>query len=70
MIEAIARKSTTGEIFINLARTHLRRNEWGRARIALEEGLSKGCLNNLDEAKEMQKDIYIRLGVKLGSSMC
>jgi len=40
---------------------HLARHEWGLARMALEDGLSKGGLNDLIEAEELLRDICRRL---------
>ena len=61
MIEIVARKAATGEVCINKARMHLARHEWGLARMALEDGLSKGGLNDLFEAEELLRDICRRL---------
>ena len=61
MIDIIARKAATGEVCINKARMHLERHEWGLARMALEDGLSKGGLDDLFEAKKLLQDICRRL---------
>jgi len=61
MIEIVARKALTGEVCINKARMHLARHEWGLARMALEDGLSKGGLHDDFEAAELLRDICRRL---------
>lgn len=61
MIDIIARKAATGEVCINKARMHLERHEWGLARMALEDGLSKGGLDDLFEAEKLLQDICRRL---------
>ncbi|MCB1847254.1 MAG: hypothetical protein KDI04_07650 [Halieaceae bacterium] len=61
MIEIVARKAATGEVSINKARMHLARHEWGLARMALEDGLSKGGLIDHFEAEELLQDICNRL---------
>lgn len=40
---------------------HLARHEWGLARMALEDGLSKGGLIDHFEAEELLQDICNRL---------
>ena len=40
---------------------HLARHEWGLARMALEDGLSKGGLNDHFEAEKLLQDICRRL---------
>lgn len=64
MIEIVARKAATGEVCINKARIHLARHEWGLARMALEDGLSKGGLDDRFEAEELLRDICRRLHSK------
>ena len=61
MIDIVARKAATGEVCINKARMHLARHEWGLARMALEDGLSKGGLIDHFEAEELLQDICNRL---------
>ncbi len=61
MIELVARKAATGEVCINQARIYLERHEWGLARMALEDGLSKGGLHDHFEAEELLRDICRRL---------
>lgn len=61
MIDIVARKAASGEVCINKARIHLARHEWGLARMALEDGLSKGGLYDRFEAEELLRDICRRL---------
>lgn len=57
MIDLIAKKSSCGEIFINKARQHLARHEWGLARISIEQGLSKGGLDDWGEGQRLLDEI-------------
>ena len=61
VIDMLARKSQSGQLCINKARMHLARHEWGLARIALEDGLSKGGLHDHTEVEELLRDILGRL---------
>ena len=63
MIELLARKSASGDLFINLAKHHLQEHEWGLARMAILEGLSRGKLSDLDQALAMLEDICLRLSI-------
>ena len=65
VIDIVARKAATGEVCINKARMHLARHEWGLARMALEDGLSKGGLNDHFEAEKLLQDISRRLHPRL-----
>ena len=61
MIELLARKSRSGDVSINKAKQHLARHEWGLARLALEEGMSKGGLHDQREVDRLLEDIRHRL---------
>ena len=61
MIELVARKASTGQVDINRARMYLERHEWGLARMALEDGLSKGGLHDIGEVEDLLRDIHSRL---------
>ena len=50
MIELLAEKSATGDLFINLAKLPLDDHEWGKARMAIQEGLAKGRLSDQEHA--------------------
>jgi hypothetical protein len=61
VIDMLARKAATGEVCVNKARMHLARHEWGLARMALEDGLNKGGLDDHLEAERLLQDICRRL---------
>jgi hypothetical protein len=61
MIELLAKKSCSGEISINKAKQHLTRHEWGLARMALEQGLNKGGLDDQREVETLLEEIRERL---------
>ena len=61
MIDLVARKSSAGEVYINKARRHLVRHEWGLAMMALERGLDKGGLADRRESERLLEDVRRRL---------
>ncbi len=61
MLELISRKSSTGDISVNLAEHYLARQEWGRARMALLRGLEKGGLTRPARAHELMLAIETQL---------
>lgn len=61
MIDLVARKSSGGEVYINKARQHLTRHEWGLAMMALQQGLDKGGLQDRCEGERMLEDVRRRL---------
>ncbi len=61
MIDLVARKSLGGEVYINKARQHLVRHEWGLAMKALERGLDKGGLEDRREGERMLEEVRRRL---------
>jgi hypothetical protein len=63
MIEMLAKKCRSGDLWIHAARRHLEKQEWGMARIALEHGLEKGELSDIDHAIALMVDIRERLGL-------
>ncbi len=63
MIELLSRRCHSGDLCINLARRHLGNNEWGLARMALEEGMARGRLSEPDTARELMKEICQRLNI-------
>lgn len=65
MLEMMARKSFHGDLYLSLAEQHLSRNEWGLARIALEQALRKGSLIRPDRAERLREEIGDRLGTAL-----
>ncbi|MCB1696090.1 MAG: hypothetical protein H6987_03515 [Pseudomonadales bacterium] len=63
MIDLLSRNARSGDIYINIALLHLENQEWGRARMALENGISKGRLSEPDKASALLQDTYRRLGI-------
>ena len=58
MIDLLARKSLGGDIYINKAKLHLAKHEWGLARLAIEQALAKGGLDERHEAETLLKDVH------------
>jgi hypothetical protein len=63
MIDLLSKKSTSGDLCINLAKQHLGMHEWGRAKMAIDEGLSKGHLSEPEKAFMLFEEICHRLGL-------
>jgi len=66
MLDLLCRKSSSGDLEVNLARRHLATHEWGRARMALERGLAKGRLSEPERARILLQEVCDRLGVRGG----
>ena len=66
MIEILSRRSRSGDLCINLARRYLMANEWGMARLAVQEGLARGRLSEPDQASALMEEICRRLGIQPG----
>ena len=66
MLDLLCRKSTCGDLEVNLARRHLACHEWGRARLALERGLAKGQLSEPEQAQMLLQEVRDRLGFSGG----
>lgn len=64
MLDLLCRRSTCGDLEVNLARYHLACHEWGRARLALERGLAKGRLSEPEQARMLLQEVWDRLGVR------
>jgi Tfp pilus assembly protein PilF len=64
MIDLLAKKTASGNLHINLALQYLRKHEWGLARKALEEGMSKGQLAEPEQADKLFREIHERLFLK------
>ena len=69
MLDLLCRKSSSGDLEVNLARHHLACHEWGRARIALERGLAKGRLSDPEQARMLMRDVCNRLGVRYSKKL-
>ena len=68
MLHLLAKKSTTGEVSVNLAEHYLANHEWGLAKQAIEEALSKGNILDADYALRLLGDVCHRMGVSVGSA--
>jgi hypothetical protein len=62
MIETLASKSATGDLYLTVAKRHLSRHEWGLARQAVERALAKGKLANAREAQYLMQRVTSILG--------
>jgi hypothetical protein len=49
---------------VSLAQAHLRKHEWGLAKLAIEKALSKGKLNNPTEAQQVLLTVYKSMSLK------
>ena len=58
MIDLLAQKALGGAIYINKAKLHLAKHEWGLARLAIEEAMAKGGLDERHEAEALRKDVH------------
>lgn len=63
MIEELAKKVHSGDVFVGLAALHLSNNEWGRAKTAIDQALRKGGLSDQNRAISLLEDINGRLGI-------
>jgi len=63
MIEEIARKAHSGDVFVSLAALHLSNNEWGRAKTAIDHAVRKGRLSDRNRAFSLLKEINDKLGI-------
>jgi len=61
MLEVLAKKCRSGDLSIALAERHVSNHEWGLARIAVEQALTKGHLANPGHANQLLKDILRRI---------
>ncbi len=64
MLDLLCRKSSSGDLDVNLARHHLASHEWGRARMTLERALAKGRLSEPEQARILLQEVRDRLGVR------
>jgi hypothetical protein len=63
MLDLLSGKSSSGDLYVNLAVRHLEGHEWGQAKMAIEKGLSKGRLTEPDKAVRLLQDVCYRMGV-------
>jgi hypothetical protein len=64
MLDLLCRKSSSGDLDVNLARRHLANHEWGRARMTLERALDKGRLSEPETVSTLLQEVCDRLGVR------
>ena len=62
--QLVAEKSSSGDLYINLAENYFSGHEWGLALQALKRGLEKGRLSDPDLALRLQQQIGHSLGLK------
>lgn len=63
MIELVARKVSSGDIYISKSRAHLDKNEWGMAYLSLQQALKKGNLSEEDKAIGLYREICMCLNL-------
>ena len=63
MIDVLAKRCSSGDIWICAAKNHLRDHEWGMAFRAVNAGLEKGSLSDLEEAMSLRREVTGLLGV-------
>jgi hypothetical protein len=68
MIDLLSKKANSGDLYINLAVLYLEGHEWGRAKMAIEKGLTKGGLVEPEKAFRLLRDVCQRMGVSSHSS--
>jgi Tfp pilus assembly protein PilF len=62
MIKLLAKRSSAGQIYLNVAKKYLSEHEWGLARHAIEIALEKGHLVDVEEGHRLRGKIYALLG--------
>jgi hypothetical protein len=63
MIKALARKTSTGDLYLCMAKQHLGNHEWGLALQAVDRALTKGSLSDVTEAQSLMHSIASLLGI-------
>jgi hypothetical protein len=63
VLDLVAKKASSGDVGINLARQYLLRQEWGLAKMAVEDALTRGCLTEPDVAQLLLDEVHDRLGI-------
>ena len=62
MIDILSRKAASGDLYVNMAMQYLQQHEWGRAMMAIESAIAKGCLSEPEQVEAVLQDIRDRLG--------
>ena len=63
IVETLAERSLTGDLFVDLAEMYLGKHEWGLAFRAVERGIGKGRLSDPDHAARLREEIGMILGL-------
>ena len=63
IVERLAGRSCTGDLYVNLAEMYLREHEWGFALRAIERGMHKGQLSDPEAARDLRTRIGRLLGL-------
>jgi len=66
MIQLLANKSPSGDLYITLAGRYLADHEWGEAKKVIEQAITKGRLSDPDKAYKLLQVVCTRLGKKCG----
>jgi hypothetical protein len=61
VIDLLANKTQSGELFVNLAIVHFRNHEWGQAKMAVDQALHKGGLSDHRRVLALLEEINDRL---------
>ena len=69
MLDLLSRKSSSGDLDVNLAMRHLASHEWGRARMTLERALAKGRLSEPETVSTLLQEVCNRLGVRCSKKL-
>jgi hypothetical protein len=64
MLDVLAKRCSSGDVWICAAKKYLRENEWGMAFRAVHAGLDKGSLSDVEEAISLLREVTGLLGVK------
>lgn len=56
MIDVLAKRCSSGDVWICAAKKYLRENEWGMAFRAVHAGLDKGSLSDVEEVAAARRD--------------
>jgi len=64
MMELLARRASGGDLYLNLARSHLANHEWGEARNAVLRALAKGNLSDEPSARQLLARISDTMGIR------
>jgi hypothetical protein len=63
MLDLLSKKASSGDLYVNMAQDHLQKHEWGMAKISVERALAKGALSEPGRARDLLREICVRLAV-------